>query len=264
MSDKATTQAVREQAYVLSEIKRNILVSELYGPVIQGEGQVAGQPTVFLRLGGCDYRCSWCDSLYAVLPEHKGTWTKMTADQIMVQALHLAGRPVLITLSGGNPALHNLRDLIELGHKMGFTFAIETQGSRFPEWAPLLDSITISPKPPSSRMTTNWSLLKHWIEGTMDVRERCIKVVVFNDEDYAYARKVWMEYAWPYYVPMYLQAGTIEPYMDTGSFDALSTFRDRILVKTDWLGQKVIADQWYDVRVLPQIHALLYGAKRGV
>jgi len=43
-----------------------IRVSEIFGPTIQGEGALIGQPTVFVRTGGCDYRCSWCDSLHAV------------------------------------------------------------------------------------------------------------------------------------------------------------------------------------------------------
>ena len=44
-------------------------VVEVFGPTIQGEGELAGVPTAFVRFGGCDYRCSWCDSLFAVLPE---------------------------------------------------------------------------------------------------------------------------------------------------------------------------------------------------
>ncbi len=43
-----------------------IRVSEIFGPTIQGEGVLIGLPTVFVRSGGCDYRCSWCDSLHAV------------------------------------------------------------------------------------------------------------------------------------------------------------------------------------------------------
>jgi 7-carboxy-7-deazaguanine synthase len=48
---------------------RTYPVVEVFGPTIQGEGALAGLPTLFVRFGGCDYRCSWCDSLLAVLPE---------------------------------------------------------------------------------------------------------------------------------------------------------------------------------------------------
>src|SRR5438105_206992 len=43
-------------------------VIEVFGPTVQGEGPDAGRPAYFVRFGGCDYRCSWCDSMYAVEP----------------------------------------------------------------------------------------------------------------------------------------------------------------------------------------------------
>jgi 7-carboxy-7-deazaguanine synthase len=48
------------------EAETPIRISEIFGPTIQGEGVLIGLPTVFVRTGGCDYRCSWCDSLHAV------------------------------------------------------------------------------------------------------------------------------------------------------------------------------------------------------
>ena len=244
-------------------METQILVSELYGPVIQGEGIVAGTPTIFVRLGGCDYHCSWCDSLYAVEVQYKNTWNKMTAEGIITKCMVLAPPPMLITLSGGNPALHHLEELIDLGHHLGYTFAIETQGTKFPDWAPMLDSITLSPKPPSSGMVTDWLLLKLWLDNTSNVPERCLKVVVFDEIDFEYASRV-RDIAREYNVPMFLQAGTSNPYANTSDPYELNGFRDVILRRTDWLGQQVIANHWNDVRVLPQIHALLYGAKRGV
>jgi 7-carboxy-7-deazaguanine synthase len=47
---------------------RTFPVIEIFGPTIQGEGAEAGLSTHFLRVGGCDYRCSWCDTMYAVDP----------------------------------------------------------------------------------------------------------------------------------------------------------------------------------------------------
>lgn len=257
--------------------KPRITVSEIYGPVIQGEGMVVGRPTVFVRTAGCDYRCGQnpetnsfdgkfvCDSLYAVLVQHRATWTKMTAEEIMDKVVQLTeGRPILITLSGGNPALQPCEELIDLGHELGYKFAIETQGSVAPAWLHNLDSVTISPKPPSSYMETDWNRLRHWISTwSLHGFERCVKVVIFDDEDFEYARKV-KQLADDYNVQMYLQAGTTGPYQDTSEFLAISKFRDKILDRTDWLGRKVIEAGWHDVRVLPQVHALLYGAKRGV
>lgn len=263
-----------------SRKKSRIVISEVYGPVIQGEGMVVGRPTVFVRTAGCDYRCGQnpatnefdgkfvCDSLYAVLPQHKATWTKMTAEEIMNKVVQLTeGRPILITLSGGNPALQPCEELIDLGHSLNYKFAIETQGSILPAWAHKLNSVTISPKPPSSYMETDWDALVRWIklDPIFFQFEICVKVVVFDDEDFEYAAKVrQLADGRGGRVKMYLQAGTTGPYQDTSEFMAISKFRDKILDRTDWLGRKVIEAGWYDVRVLPQVHALLYGAKRGV
>lgn len=241
-----------------------ILVSEVYGPVIQGEGIVAGKPTIFVRTGGCDFHCDWCDSLYAVEVKYKDTWAKMSAENVLVKCQMLAHAPILITLSGGNPALQPLGDLIDLGHKLGYTFAIETQGTKFPDWAPMLDSITLSPKPPSSKMITDWGLLGLWLSQTKNVPERCLKIVVFNEEDFEYARTVRDDIARPNNVPLFLQAGTSNPYGKTETFDGMSVFREAILQRTALLGDWVIREGWADVRVLPQIHALLYGSKRAV
>src|SRR5690348_13408634 len=115
---------------------RTIMVVEAFGPTVQGEGALIGKPTVFVRTGGCDYQhCSWCDTLYAVLPEHKSEWTPMTAEAIMDQVRRLSGdQPILVTLSGGNPAIQPLGELIDLGHETGYTFALETQGSVAQSW----------------------------------------------------------------------------------------------------------------------------------
>ena len=60
-----------------------IRISEIFGPTVQGEGPLIGCPTVFVRTGGCDYRCSWCDTLYAVLPEFSGDWRAMSEAEIL-------------------------------------------------------------------------------------------------------------------------------------------------------------------------------------
>src|SRR5687767_8277517 len=111
-------------------MKSTILVSEIFGPVLQGEGALIGRPTVFVRTGGCDMRCVWCDTLYAVLPEFRDEWQSMMAEEIVERVLHLSqDKPTLVTLSGGNPALQPLEPLLDLGHATGLRFALETQGS---------------------------------------------------------------------------------------------------------------------------------------
>jgi 7-carboxy-7-deazaguanine synthase len=121
-------------------MKERIRISEIFGPTIQGEGPLIGRPTVFVRTGGCDYRCSWCDTLYAVLPEYHDEWVWMTAPRIIALVNELAGgNPVLVSVSGGNPALQPLHPLIALGRRKGHSFALETQGSVAQPWFAELD-----------------------------------------------------------------------------------------------------------------------------
>lgn len=241
---------------------KSLLVSEIYGVVIQGEGAVIGTPTIFVRLGGCDYECAWCDSLYAVQVKFKNEWQKLDPSAIIDQVYAISRPPMLITLSGGNPALQDCGDLIELGHSWDYKFAIETQGTKLPAWAPKLDDITLSPKPPSSGMVTNFEQLHQWL--MWEHPKRCLKVVIFDEQDFEYARIIRENFARRYNTPMYVQAGTSDPYGDTSTPEGFAKFRDVILRRTDWLSQKVIENHWHDVRVLPQMHALIYGAKRGV
>ena len=90
-------------------MKGNIRISEIFGPTVQGEGPLIGRPTVFVRTGGCDFRCRWCDTLYAVLPEYRDEWRVMTPVEILTRVGELSGsQPVLVSLSGGNPAIQPL------------------------------------------------------------------------------------------------------------------------------------------------------------
>lgn len=236
--------------------RKLIAVSEIFYTV-QGEGALVGRPTVFVRTGGCDYQhCSWCDTLYAVLPEYRKDWRPLLPEDILGEVQRLSPRPLLITLSGGNPAMQPLSPLIDLGHAAGYTFCMETQGSIAQSWFAKLEYLTLSPKPPSSGMKTNWPRLDRCVETTF-LERHCttvLKVVVFDDADYAYAQEVHRRYP---HLPLYLQAGNATP-PHVGAFDL-----EGVLSKTRWLIDKVLQDQWTDCTVLPQVHALLWGNTRG-
>ena len=147
-----------------------IRVSEIFGPTIQGEGALIGQPTVFVRTGGCDYRCDWCDSLHAVESEYRATWAPMAAETVMAEVARLSGdRPIMVTLSGGNPAIQPLGPLITAGRARGYRFALETQGSIARDWFADLDMLVLSPKPPSSGMSVDWAAF----EACLDATSRC-------------------------------------------------------------------------------------------
>jgi 7-carboxy-7-deazaguanine synthase len=236
-----------------------IRISEIFGPTVQGEGALIGRPTVFVRTGGCDFRCSWCDTLYAVLPEYRHEWALMTADEILAEVARLAGgAPILVTLSGGNPAIQPLGDMIATGRDLGYSFAMETQGSVVAPWFAALDWLVVSPKPPSSGMPTDWAMLDQCVAAGLSGPRTVLKIVVFDDADYAYAREVALRYR---ETPLILQVGNHTPPDATGQG---SIDQPGLLRRFRWLVDRVANDRWFEVTVLPQLHVLVWGNERGV
>ena len=239
-------------------MSKMIRVSEIFGPTIQGEGAVIGVPTVFVRTGGCDFRCSWCDSLHAVDQEYRHTWARMTAQSVLDEVAKLANnQPLMITLSGGNPAIQPLGSLIDQGQAQGYTFGMETQGSVVKGWFSKLDVLVLSPKPPSSEMETDWGTLDRCVE--QGAAQTVLKVVVFDDVDFAYAQEVATRFP---DLPIYLQPGnhTPPPPEDDDAEVDIEGIDDRMR----WLVDRVIEEKWYSARVLPQLHVMLWGNKRGI
>jgi len=105
---------------------------------IQGEGIQIGMPMTFIRLAGCNLRCTWCDTKYALQDG-----IEMDEDDI-VEQVHQ--RWVCIT--GGEPLLQNLNKLAYGLKSHGYKIAIETNGTITPTKGVLmrLDLWTISPK----------------------------------------------------------------------------------------------------------------------
>ena len=236
-------------------------VLEVFGPVVQGEGPVAGQVTHFVRLGLCDYRCSWCDSMFAVEPaEVKEHAEHLSVEQI-VNRLEDRHPAPWVTLSGGNPAIHDLHELVAELHDCGFFVAVETQGSKWRPWLVDTDMLIVSPKPPSSGMVSD----RHRVETERFMRfaemsqgplERAIKIVVFDERDLLWADAFMVEWPWP---RLYLSVGTDVPYEDEG----LDFTRRKVCDRYRWLCEKVPYLR-SEVTVYPQLHVLAYGHTRGV
>lgn len=237
-----------------------IRISEIFGPTIQGEGALIGQPTVFVRTGGCDYRCSWCDTMFAVDNKFRADWTPMSAAEIFAEIEKLSdNNPIMVSLSGGNPAIQPLKPLIELGHEKGYTFALETQGSIAQDWFADLDVLTLSPKPPSSNMDTDYDMLTNCIIAAGDSPDISLKIVIQDEADYLYAREFAEKYP---FLAVYLQPvnHTPLPVDKTGAKIDI----DGIMSRMRWLVDRAEQDHWRDVHILPQLHVLLWGNKRGV
>ncbi|GBQ63093.1 organic radical activating enzyme [Ameyamaea chiangmaiensis NBRC 103196] len=235
-------------------------ISEIFGPTIQGEGALIGEPTVFVRTGGCDYRCTWCDTLHAVDARFRDTWRPMTTAAIWAEVERLSGGvPLTVSLSGGNPAIQPFGALIALGHRHGYRFALETQGSIARDWFAALDTLVLSPKPPSSGMTTDWAALDACVTAAAGGPAIVLKVVVFDDADYAFARAVARRLP---ALPVCLQPGNPTPPPAEGPDPAVDLGAS--LAQMRWLVGRVTDDRWFSARVLPQLHVLLWGNLRGV
>jgi 7-carboxy-7-deazaguanine synthase len=137
---------------------------------LQGEGVHTGRAAYFIRLGGCDVGCVWCDV--------KDSWDAnahplMTTGDIVSTAAQYNGRIAVIT--GGEPAMHDLTDLCSKLHEAGFKTHIETSGAH-----PLsggLDWVTLSPKK-----------FKAPLNDSMGKANE-LKVVVFHPSDLKWAEE---------------------------------------------------------------------------
>lgn len=210
-----------------------IPVSEIFGPTLEGEGPWAGTPTYFLRVGGCDYGCLWCDTDQAVLAENVRKLPRRTQneiwDQLYAYSVEHPG-PDLLAISGGNPGLYDLGLIVDFwqshdrsanGHDdHQKRVLVETQGSLFKPWMARVNLLTVSPKPPSSGLDPEASLvnlIRFWEKyeqfrgAAVDHEYRLIdhkaifKMVVFDEDDYLFARNVHTSYP---QVPFYLSTGT--------------------------------------------------------
>jgi len=101
-------------------------ITEIYKS-LQGESTYAGLPCVFVRLTGCNLRCSWCDSEYTF---HGGR--KMTSEQVGEEVHRLSPDGGLVEITGGEPMLQE-RELLPLMRQLlesGYRVLLETSGER--------------------------------------------------------------------------------------------------------------------------------------
>lgn len=159
----------------MQEVRESVVNGELL-PVmehfytVQGEGNNTGRAAYFIRLGGCDVGCVWCDV--------KESWEAekhpvMHVRELLEAALAHPARLVVIT--GGEPLMYNL-DKLTLGLKeAGFEVAAETSGAH--PLSGVWDWICFSPKKFKKPLT-------EWYEKAHE-----LKVIVFNKHDLAWAEE---------------------------------------------------------------------------
>jgi len=158
----------------MTSVNDNIIVTAL--PVmehfytIQGEGYHQGKAAYFIRLGGCDVGCVWCDV--------KESWDAGKHPTYEVRSLMSEVRKTpaeIVVITGGEPLMHNLDELTGELQEAGLQTNIETSGSSSlsGNW----DWVCLSPKK-----------FKEPLPEVITVADE-LKIIVFNKSDFAWAEK---------------------------------------------------------------------------
>ena len=137
---------------------------------IQGEGMFSGQPAYFIRLGGCDVGCVWCDVKDSWEAKR---WPVVPVEEIVATAASYPARLVVIT--GGEPLMYDLEPLTRLLKEEGFQINMETSGAH--AFSGAIDWTCLSPK--------------KFKEPLPQVYEHAneLKVVIFHKSDFDFALK---------------------------------------------------------------------------
>jgi 7-carboxy-7-deazaguanine synthase len=229
-----------------------MLIAEIFHS-LQGEGELAGVPSVFVRTSGCNLRCNWCDTPYASWqPEGR----QMTVEEIVAAVRSHSSRHVVLT--GGEPMMaKGIHDLAAGLKKLGYHITIETAATIAPgEIA--CDLASLSPKlgnsAPDARLDATWRN-KHetlrWqpevVKAWLDQYGYQLKFVVSQTEDVNEIESLLAQLGRdidPAKVLLMPEGVTVE---------ALRT-------RAGWLGE-LCKQRGY--RYAPRLHIELYGNKRG-
>jgi 7-carboxy-7-deazaguanine synthase len=207
---------------------------------IQGEGVNTGMPTVFVRTQGCSHDCKWCDTTDARDPEGG---KEMTFNAILSEVRAYPG-VARVCLTGGEPLEQpNAKMFIQLLLNEGYRVDLETNGSKYLGDIPTHRYLTLSMdvKTPGSGMKELTRLDNITHLGEKDQ----IKFVIADDGDLEYAAKVVRRHKPTCAIILTPEGGTdLEPLID------------KVMKDAGWR-------EW-SVRVLPQLHRVVWGERKGV
>lgn len=148
--------------------RRLPLVEDFY--TIQGEGFHAGKPAYFIRLGGCDVGCRWCDAKYTWNPK---IFPPVDVDVVVERAKECAAQAIVIT--GGEPLLYPLDILTSRLRDEGLEIFLETSGTH--PFSGEFDWVCLSPKRQQPPLAEAFG------------RAHELKVIIQTEEDFAWAEE---------------------------------------------------------------------------
>jgi 7-carboxy-7-deazaguanine synthase len=222
---------------------------------IQGEGERTGEPSTFIRMAGCNLRCTWCDTSYSWSKEGVRSASQTSIDELADQVTERA-----VVLTGGEPMLHRRRlpALITALRVRGVEHVtVETNATIWdPTLAMQVDLWSLSPKLPGSGEVADIAVIGQYLRGASERTQ--LKFVVVEEGDLDQMWQLLERVDAPLPGPVLVQPdGTREDY-------------DRVLRV---LAQQVMDDDgiWRGVsrrslvRVMSQVHRVAWGAAaRGV
>ena len=199
---------------------------------IQGEGATMGTHTTFVRLAGCNLSCRWCDTEYA-----KETGEDMGIGEVIERVEEFGCEQVCVT--GGEPLCQpDTPQLIDKLLDKGFLVTLETNGSHRIEALECSSALMISLdiKCPSSGESENMLLSNIEMLGATDQ----LKFIIGNVKDYEYSKGLIEKYAPGCIIVMTPVGGT------------------ELKELVEW-----VLKDGLRVRVLPQLHKIIWGDRRG-
>ena len=213
-----------------------LLVNEIFYS-IQGESSFAGRPCVFVRLTGCNLRCTYCDTRYAYVEG-----CQMGVDEILHRVASF--ECPLVEVTGGEPLLQDDTPfLITSLLDKGLIVLLETNGSMDIDRADERCIRIVDIKCPSSGEQE--SFLSDNLGRLTDMDE--LKFVIGNRQDYEFARKILGSIQRGRPSPVRVNISNVFPGMDAGTL-------------AEW-----ILEDHLDVRLNVQLHKVIWGTeKRGV
>lgn len=255
----------------------HLKVIELY-PAVQGEGTLVGVPSTFVRLAGCTVGCEWCDTKYSWRAAQGTEYTPIALiNEVMSKTTH---RHVVVT--GGEPLEHPMPLLMEFIRglqKRHYHVTVETSGMGVDGAAPLNfhpGSMlwSVSPKLPSSKTTKPFPNLKTWVEYATGMgHDIQLKFVISNSADLAFVNDqliTQLKKAEPtkmvdiiFQVCSPVEKSQSDEVMRNEILGELRELQETITENFRFEDLMDIGKQ-YRFRILPQLHALIYGRRRGI
>lgn len=229
-----------------------MLVMEIYRS-IQGEGTLMGVPTTFVRFFACNLRCSWCDTRYSWSVREGGSWQTLSPQVVADEVLELGARHVVLT--GGEPLLQkDLPDLATLLKTRGCHLTIETNATIVREpLLPVIDLWSLSPKLSSAgEQYLRPQALSRFL-ATLRPDQQQWKFVIRDDADEQLLRIVLADY------PAFRER-QVSIILQPEGASAQAAYPQAL----EHLAERLRDPFWhaYNVRVLPQLHVIIWGRKR--